>query len=71
MTTREFVRKLRRWARKRRIYFAVRNHESKGSHRTIYLGDRKTTVPWTTSDLTPGAFRGVLKQLGVDDSFEP
>ena len=71
MNTPEFVRKLRRWARKRSIYFDVKNHESKGSHRTIYLGAQRTTVPWTTKDLTTGTVRGVLKQLDVDASFEP
>lgn len=69
MNTREFIRKLRRQARKRSIDFDIKDHESKGSHRTVYLGDRKTTVPWTTNDLTVGTVRGVLKQLGVDDWF--
>ena len=67
MNTRELIRKLRHSARKRSIYFTVKDHESKGSHRTIYLGDRKQTVPWTTNDLTVGTIRGILKRLGVDD----
>ena len=67
MNTREFIRKLRRWARKRNIDFDVRDNESKGSHRTIYLGDRRQTVPWTTNDLTTGTIRGILRRLGVDD----
>ena len=67
MNTRELIRKLRRLARKRSIYFDVKDHESKGSHRTIYLGDRKQTVPWTTNDLTAGTIRGILKRLGVGD----
>ena len=71
MSTPEFVRKLRRWARKHGMHFDVKNHESKGSHRTLYLGDRKTTVPWTTMDLAAGTIRAVLKQLGVDASFGP
>ncbi len=71
MNTREFIRKLRRKARKRGIEFDIKNHESKGSHRTIYLGDRKTRIPWTTNDLTTGTVSGVLKQLGVDDWFVP
>ena len=66
MSTREFIRHIRRWARKRGIVFEVKKHESKGSHRTIYLGDRRTIIPWT-HDLTPGAIHGLLKQLGVDD----
>ena len=68
MSTREFTRKIKRWARKRDIVFKIKKHESRGSHRTIYLGDRRTTIPWA-NDLTPGAVHGLLKQLGVDDLF--
>ena len=71
MNTRQFLKKLGRWARKRSINFHVEDHESKGSHRTIYMGNRRTIVPWTTNDLTTGTVHGVLKQLGVDDLLEP
>lgn len=39
MSTREFIRKIKRWTHKRDIVFEVKKHESKGSHRTIYLGE--------------------------------
>lgn len=68
MTTGELLRKLRRGARKRGLYFAVKKHESKGSHRRVYLGDRNTTVPWT-KNLTAGVLRAILKQLRIDDDF--
>lgn len=71
MNTRQFIQKLRRWAHQHRVTFKVNKHEGKGAHRTIYLGSRKTTVPWTTNDLTTGVVRGVLKQLEVDDFFGP
>ena len=38
MSTQEFIRKIRRWARKRDIVFDVKKHESKGSHRRILPG---------------------------------
>ena len=68
MNTRTFIQKLRRYAREHNTGFAVKEHESKGSHRRIYLGNRSTTVPWT-SNLKPGLVHAVLKQLGVKDSF--
>lgn len=68
MSTSEFIRKLKRWARKHDVSVEVKKHESKGSHRRVYLGDRNTTVPWK-DDLTVGAIHAILKQLGVDDSF--
>ena len=64
MSTREFIRKIKRWARQRDIVFIVKKHESKRSHRRIYLGDRSTTVPWT-NDLTTGAVHELIKQLGA------
>lgn len=68
LSTSEFFRKLKRWAHKHDVPWEVRRHESKGSHRRVYLGDRNTTVPWTKS-LTTGVVHGVLRQLGIDDFF--
>ena len=68
MNTRTFIQKLRRYARERGIAFSVKKHESKGSHRRLYLGNRSTTVPWA-SNLKPGLVHAVLKQLGIKDSF--
>ena len=68
LSTAEFFRKLKRWAREHDVSWEVKKHESKGSHRRVYLGDRNTTVPWTKS-LTTGVVHGVLKQLGIDDFF--
>ncbi len=68
MNTQDFIRKLRRYARKRDIHFEVKKHESKGSHRRVYIGKRRTTVPWT-EDLTKGIVHTILKQLGIDDFY--
>lgn len=68
MNTRTFIQKLKRYAREHDIAFSVKKHESKGSHRRIYLGARKTTVPWT-GNLKRGLVHAVLKQLGIKDSF--
>lgn len=68
MNTRTFIQRLRRYARERDIDFSVKKHESKGSHRRVYLGNRCTTVPWT-SNLKPGLVHAVLKQLDIRDSF--
>lgn len=69
MSTKELIKALKRRARKDGVTCDVKRHESKGSHRTVYFGDRKTTVPWT-SDLTKGALHGILKQLEVKDLFQ-
>ena len=66
MSIGELVRQLKRRAHKEGIRFEVKKYESKGSHRTVYFGDRRTTVPWT-SDLATGMLHRILKQLGIDD----
>ncbi len=68
MSTSELIRKLKRWARKHDVSVRVKKHESRGSHRRVYVGDRNTTVPWK-DDLTVGVVHAILKQLGIDDSF--
>ena len=68
MSTREFLRRLRRWAREHDVAYEEKKRESKGSHRRVYVGNRNTTVPWT-NNLTTGAVRGILKQLEIDDFF--
>lgn len=65
MSSREFVRKLKRHARKCNLDFEIKKHESKGSHRRIYVGGRKTTIPWR-NELRTGLVRAVLKQLNMN-----
>ncbi len=38
----------------------------KGSHGTLYLGDRWTVVRNTKDELKKGTLHGMLKQLGID-----
>ena len=69
MSTSAFIRKLKRWGRKHDVAVRVKKHESKGSHRRVYVGDKNTTVPWK-DDLTVGVMHAILKQLGIADSFD-
>jgi len=69
LSTAEFLRRLKRWAREHDVRWEVKRHESKGSHRRVYLGDRNTTVPWARN-LTTAVVRAVLKQLGVDGELK-
>ena len=68
MSIQEFVRRVKRKARERGLDVQVRKHESKGSHRRLYVGGRNATVPWTR-DLKKGTVRGILKQLDIDELF--
>ena len=37
----------------------------KGSHMTLYFGDRKTVVRNPQDDLKTGTYRAMLRQLGI------
>lgn len=65
MSSREFVRKLKRHAKRCNLKFEIKKHESKGSHRRIYVGERNTTIPWR-GELKTGLIRAVLEQLNMD-----
>lgn len=63
MTREQLIRALRRYARKRNIAFEVDTKKGKGSHYTVFVGDKFTTVQ---DKINPGRIERVLKQLNVD-----
>ena len=70
-STRQLVKALRIYAKSKNKNFREKKHESKGSHRRIYLGDRRTTIPWS-KDLKKGVVKAILERLQVDpDDFWP
>lgn len=62
----QFLRELRREARKRGLVFRIVETRGKGSHYRVHLGDRFTTVQ--SGELTPLMVRSLRKQLGMDDT---
>lgn len=64
MTDREFLRRLRRYARKRGVSVVVQPDRGKGSHARVWLGDRATTL--SRGELQPGKLRAMLRQLDID-----
>lgn len=64
MNGREFVRRTRRYARKARLEFHFNPREGKGSHGTLYLGERRTTVK--ESEISRPLLASMLKDLGID-----
>lgn len=59
----DLIRALRRYCRKRDVFFEVETRRGKGGHYLVAVGDRRTTVQ---SSLDPNKIRTILKQLGVD-----
>ncbi|WP_419945396.1 type II toxin-antitoxin system HicA family toxin [Candidatus Poriferisodalis sp.] len=64
MTDREFLRRLRRYARNRGLAVDYRPELGKGSHAEVRLGERRTYLP--RGEMKPGTLRSVLRDLGID-----
>jgi hypothetical protein len=66
VTGAEFIRRLRRLARTRRIAFDMNTRRGRGSHRIVYFGTRRTTVKDLKEELGKGLFRQMCDDLGID-----
>ncbi|WP_423919525.1 type II toxin-antitoxin system HicA family toxin [Candidatus Poriferisodalis sp.] len=64
MTDREFLRRLRRYARQRGLPIEYVPASGKGSHAGIWLGGRRTFVP--RGELRLGTLRSMLRDLDID-----
>ena len=56
-----FLSRLRRYCRKHNLTYEVDQARGKGSHITVFVGDRRTVVKG--GELTPGYVALLLKQL--------
>ena len=65
---REFISRVRRLGRKNNVAVRFDRTRGKGSHGTLYYGDRLTVVKDRKGHLKTGTFRGMCKQLGFDPS---
>ena len=64
MNGREFWRRARRHARQTGQEFFYDPDRGKGSHGTLYIGNRRTTVPY--QEIGAGLLASMLKDLGID-----
>jgi mRNA interferase HicA len=62
----EFLRKLRALAHQRSVAIRLNAERGKGSHQTLYYGDKFTVLRNVKDELKTGTFRAMCKQLGVD-----
>lgn len=61
----EFVRRVHDLGRVRRVVVQWVPERGKGSHGTLYFGQRRTIVRNLKDELGKGAFHGMLRQLGL------
>ena len=64
MNGREFIRRARRYARRHGLEFAFDPAKGKGSHGTVYLGDRETQVQH--GEIATGTLMSMFRNLGID-----
>jgi len=62
---RQFVRHVRKWARDKNLDVRFIASEGPGSHGTLYVGNRKTTVKDRKKDIGKGLLNKMLADLGI------
>ena len=71
MNGRQFILRVRKWARGRDLAVRFVASEGPGSHGTLYLGDRKTTVKDRKKEIGKGLLTKMLADLRIDrNEFE-
>jgi len=61
----ELVRRLRKLGRQREIVVEFVPERGKGSHGTLYFGERLTVVRNLKDEIKTGTLHAMLKQLGL------
>jgi mRNA interferase HicA len=61
----EFIRKVQSLARERGLACRLDEKRGKGSHVTLYFGDRLTIVRNPKDELKTGTLHAMCKQLGI------
>jgi len=65
VTGKEFIRRVRALGKIKDLDVRVDKKRGKGSHQTLYYGDRKTIVRNPRDELKIGTFNAMLNQLGI------
>ncbi len=63
----EFLRRLQRIGRERGIAVRFDQERGKGSHGTLYFGDRRATLKDRRAEIRPGLLHAMLRQLGLGE----
>jgi len=64
MTAQEFIRHLRRFARKQRL--PINTTPGKGDHVKVRLGDAFTVLPGKRGELRKGTFHAICRDLKIN-----
>ena len=64
----EFIKKVKKLAKEKGIKSRVDKKRGKGSHVTLYFGQRFTIVRNPKDELKTGTFKAMLAQLGIKEN---
>ncbi len=65
MNGNEFIRKIKKLAKRREHLFRIDKKRGKGSHVTLYFDEKRTIVRNPKDELKTGTLTAMLKQLGL------
>ena len=68
MTGREFIERVIEIGGTRGVVVRSDSKRGKGSHITLYYGDRKTVVKDRRKEIGAGLLSGMIRQLGLERS---
>ena len=63
----ELIKMVETLGKERRIAVRVDKKRGKGSHQTLYFGERKTIIRNPKDELKTGTYHAMLKQLGISE----
>ena len=66
MNGRQFIARVRKWAKTRNLEVRFVASEGSGSHGTLYAGNRKTTVKDRKKEIGKGLLAKMLADLEID-----
>jgi len=63
----EFIKKVEMLGKERAVRVYIDKKRGKGSHQTLYFGERKTVIRNPKDELKTGTYHAMLKQLGISE----
>ncbi len=70
MNGNELLKKLKGLGKRRGVAVTIEKHHGKGSHATLYFGDKRTTIKDRKKEIGKGLLNSMLADLGIDkDEF--
>jgi mRNA interferase HicA len=63
----ELIKKIEALGKESGIAVRIDKKRGKGSHQTLYFGDRKTIIRNPKDELKTGTYHAMLKQLGISE----